>query len=436
MKKVLIFTGLICALATAGCSKSQVTPAPESPDVNTVGETDMRKVNVDDLAACVQSASSATISAEQWADANNAFGMTLLAKMPAKTTVVSPYSVERAVGMVYEGACGDTAAEMRKALALPDASNLSLAGAEIEKAMLGNIAEGTTLAIDNRVWLEKTYVLLEDYVGRVKTAYNAAPTALDFKGDPDGSRIKINDDVAASTKDRIQNLLPPGTVDNLTRLVLTNAVYFKAPWMNAFVPEKTVKADFMGVAGTTSVDMMHHIKNHRVYMDDAFVAFDMDFTGGNYAFMVVLPKVAEGTSGADALKNVEAMLTADKMRQVRNQMDEIKVDLAMPKFKIEAGTVLGPILRELGMNLAFGGADFRGISGEKDLFISEVIHKAFIEVTEEGAEAAAVTAVVMKIRMIHHEDEPMKISVDHPFFFSIVEKSSGTALFVGHVTDL
>jgi serpin B len=171
-------------------------------------------------------------------------------------------------------------------------------------------------------------------------------------------------------------------------------------------------------------------------MDDAFVAFDMDFTGGNYAFMVVLPKVAEGTSGADALKNVEAMLTADKMRQVRNQMDEIKVDLAMPKFKIEAGTVLGPILRELGMNLAFGGADFRGISGEKDLFISEVIHKAFIEVTEEGAEAAAATAVVMKTRMIHHEDEPMKISVDHPFFFSIVEKSSGTVFFVGHVTDL
>lgn len=436
MKKVLIFAGLICALASAGCSKSQVTPAPESPDANTVGEADMRKVNVDDLAACVQTESSATISAEQWADANNAFGMTLLAKMPAKTTVVSPYSVERAMGLVYEGACGDTAAEMRKALALPDASNLSFAGAEIEKTMLGNIAEGMTLAIDNRVWLEKTYVLLDDYVGRVKSAYNAAPTALDFKGDPEGSRIKINDDVAASTKDRIQNLLPPGTVDNLTRLVLTNAVYFKAPWMNEFVPEKTEKADFLGVAGTTSVDMMHHIKNHYVYMDEAFVAFDMDFTGGNYAFMVVLPKVAEGASGADALKNVEAMLTADKMRQVRNQMDEIKVDLAMPKFKLEAGTFLGPILRELGMKLAFGGADFRGISGEKDLFISEVIHKAFIEVTEEGAEAAAATAAVMKTRMIHHDDEPMKISVDHPFFFSIVEKSSGTALFLGHVTDL
>ena len=438
MKKIWILAGLVLALFVVGCSKSQATPAPENANAEgSVAGADGRRAVGDDLASCVLVQGEQTMTSQQWADASNQFALAMLSKLPdSRMTVFSPYSIERAVGMVYEGACGETATEIRKALAMPDATNISLAGAEIETLMTGHVAPEMTLAIDNRVWVEKAYTLMEDYVRRVDAAYHAQPVSLDFSGDPEGSRKKINDDVALSTKDRIRDLLPPGAIDIVTRLILTNAVYFKAPWKDAFSPDHTVDAEFRGSAANSTVRMMHHSKNHRVYMDDAFVAFDMDFIADNYTFMVVLPTLADGMTGDGALRAVEEKLSAEKIREIRAQMENVKVNLSIPKFKIESDMKLAPMLRSLGMNLAFGDADFRGINGGRDLRIAEVIHKAFIEVAEEGAEAAAATAVLVKTRSLRPQERSLDIVVDHPFFFAILEKSTGTALFVGHVKDL
>ena len=441
MKKVIVWASMMLALSAAGCSKNQGTPSPEAATAEGKSGNAPDAALADALSACVRVDGNQTMTAQQWADANNAFGFALLAKLSenekSPATVLSPYSIERAVGMVYEGACGSTAAGMRKALSMPEATNISMAGAEIEKAMLGNIPNELTLAIDNRVWVEQSFALVDDFVKRVQDAYQAAPVSIDFKGDPEGSRTTINQDVAASTKDRITDILPPGAISIVTRLVLTNAVYFKAPWKDAFSPEKTTDEEFKGATANNKIRMMHHIKKHNAFINDAFVAFDMDFMADNYAFMVVLPTVAEGQSAADALQSVEAGLSAEKLREIREQMDSAKLNLSMPRFKLEAGAMLKPLLSALGMNLAFSDdADFRGINGGKDLRISDVYHKAFIEVTEEGAEAAAATAVAVNTRMMRPPERTFDVVVDHPFAFAIIEKSSGAALFIGHVRDL
>ena len=441
MKKVIVLASLILALSATGCSKNQGTTEPESAKAEGKTVTAPDAYRADDLTACVRVEGEQTMTVQQWADANNDLGFALLAKLSenenSTSTVVSPYSIERAVGMVYEGACGNTADGIRKALFMPDAVNISVVGSSIEKSMTGNVTEDMTLVIDNRVWVEKSYALVEDFVKRVSEAYQASPTSIDFKMDPDGSRVKINQDIAASTKDRITDLLPPGSISIVTRLVLTNAVYFKAPWKEAFSPEKTTDEDFKGVKATNKIKMMHHIKKHNAFMNDALVAFDMDFMSDDYAFMVVLPTLADGQSAADALKSVEASLSAEKIREIRSQMESVKLNLSMPRFKLEAGAMLKPLLGSLGMSLAFSDdADFRGINGGTDLNISDVYHKAFIEVTEEGAEAAAATAVVVNTRMMRPPERTFDVVVDHPFFFAIIEKNSGAALFIGHVKDL
>ncbi len=434
MKKTFLMLGLLMVMQLFGCSKPQAAPEPENAISEASAPSVRSEAPENELMGEVDN-QGAKIDAAAWVDANNAFGFSLLASVKG-TTVVSPYSVERCLGMVLDGARGETASEMRKALSLPDAGNLSQVGGEIEKNMLASRSDAMALNIDNHLWLQKDYVLLDDYKSRVKAAYDAEPTLVDFMADPVGARAQINQSVANSTNQKITEILPDGSVDGLTRLVLTNAIYFKAPWVEAFKVEKTNKQDFKGEAGTKSVDMMHQTVKHGYIETDAYQAFDMDFKESTYAFMVILPKIAEGATGSSALADVEQMMNAQALRAARNDMFETKLELSMPKFRIEADTPLASIMQQLGMVKAFGNADFTGISGKTDLHINQIYHKAYIEVTEEGAEAAAATAAVMKLRMAPRPEPIIEVTVDHPFLYAIVEKSTGTALFVGRATDI
>lgn len=442
MKKTFWVAGLIMAMGLCACSKKPASeevesatnqaPAAEANAADAAKADEAAKAEEAKKEAC-KVATDVAIDEAAWADANNGFGFAML-KASKGSSVVSPYSVERAVGMVLEGACGTTATEIRTAMSLPEAANLSDAGGKVEKSMLAEFAEGVTVNIDNRVWVDAEYKLLDDYMARVKAAYRAEPTTLDFVKASDDALKTINDAVAKATNDKIQNILPAGSVNNMTRLVLTNAIYFKAPWQHNFNASATQKADFKTADGVVQVDMMRHKKEHRVYDAETYTALDMAFAGSSYSMMIVLPKLAEGANVDEALTAVENSFTAASFREMREKMTHATVELEMPKFRVEAGTPLKSMLSDLGMKAAFSNdADFSGISGKDDLYIAEVYHKAFIDVDENGAEAAAATAIPMMMKAMHRPAEAIKLTVDHPFMFAIMENNSGAALFVGRV---
>ena len=439
MKKTFLIAGLIMAMGLCACSKKPaaeevVAPVAQAPEAEG-NEVKAEENKAEEAKAC-KAATDVAIDETAWADANNAFGLAML-KATQGTSVVSPYSVERAVGMVLEGACSTTADEIRTAMSLPLAANLSDAGKKVENAMLAEFAEGVTVNIDNRVWVNNEYKLLDDYVATIKAAYRAEPTALDFVNAADEALKTINDSVAKSTQDKIKDILPAGSVNALTRLVLTNAIYFKAPWQHNFNAEATKKADFKTAEGVIQVDMMSHKKEHRVHDAETYTALDMGFAGSTYSLMIVLPKLAEGANVDEALTAVENSFDAKSLREMREKMENQNVELEMPKFRIDSGVALKSMLSALGMKAAFtDSADFSGISGKDDLYISDVYHKAFINVDENGAEAAAATAIPMMMKSLHRPTEPIKVTVDHPFMFAIMENNTGAALFVGRVNKI
>jgi len=438
-----------------GCNKSQklqTTEPVESTAEAKIIETEAQAVGTEAKAVeteakvveaegCAPSSKGAVAEVSAWVDANNALGLALLRAEPLQEcagTIVSPYSVQRALGMVLEGACGETAAQMRTALFLPDAENLSRLGSEVEATLLSRLGEDVTINIDNRLWVEKTFTLAEDYLARVRDSYRALPEAVDFINESEASRKRINDAVAKATNDRIKDILPNGSVSSLTRLVLTNAVFFKAPWEDPFNARFTRKGDFAAPHGTVQVDMMHQSEQFSLYTHEQFMSLVMPYVGRSYGLLVILPNRIEGKSELEALGDVEARLTPELLRAMIMEGTSARVDITLPKFKIEADLRLKDLLTALGMKLAFETeADFSRMAAERLLFISEVFHKAFIEVNEEGTEAAAATAVSMKGGGVGLMDPPPPIPfiVDRPFAFAIVHQPTGTVLFMGRVTD-
>ncbi len=378
--------------------------------------------------------SDAVIEPSDWVDANNAFGLKMLA-MANGNTVVSPFSAERALGMVYEGACNDTASEMRTALSLPDGANLSELGHEVEEAIAGNIGGEVAIHIDNRVWLEKTLTLQSDYVSNVEKNYGAKPQLVDFVGDSQNVRQRINDDIAKSTQNKILDLLAPGSINSLTRLVLTNAVYFKAPWKDNFNARATKQEAFKTADGEIMTDMMIHTKGHRVYQGEDYVSVLLDFKQGDFSMMIVLPNVADGENVGDALKKLEGSMSAEKIRIMHEMSDFMDVRLKMPKFKIETTAPMTDWLRSMGMVKAFDrSAEFSRMTGRNDLQVSSVIQKAYIAVDEDGAEAAAATAAIMMMKTaMPPRRDLIEVTVDHPFMFVLMDEVTGSALFMGRV---
>ncbi|WP_342770418.1 MULTISPECIES: serpin family protein [unclassified Methanoculleus] len=373
---------------------------------------------------------------------NNQFAFDLydrLANDPAyagRNLFFSPYSISSALAITYEGARGTTADEIRSVLHLPENDTLRREEFSAIDAVLNRADANYTLRTANALWAEETYSFLPEYTTAAARWYGANVTNLDFKGSPEASRETINRWVEEQTEDKIRDLLPAGSIDTMTRLVITNAIYFKGTWVKQFDVNETRDEEFRVAPNrTVTVPMMQRTDEDAIYgyaETDTFQVLEMPYAHGNgteLSMLVLLPK-------DDNLTAAEESLDAKALTDLRESLVSQEVEVFFPKFRLETDYSLPGVLAAMGMPTAFGGAaDFSGMDGTNMLFVSEGVHKAFVDVNEEGTEAAAATGVVMDLKSAPVGDSTPVFKADHPFVFLIVEEDSGTVLFIGRVTN-
>jgi serpin B len=341
----------------------------------------------------------------------------------------SPYSISTALAMTYAGARGQTAEEMAKTLHLSlDQTRLHPAcGNLIANLKSTEKKSGCELHIANALWGQSGYHFLPHFLDLNKQNYAAGLFEVDFAGRTEDARRTINAWVEKQTKDKIKELLKPGVLDSLTRLVLTNAIYFKSNWRKQFDKKSTREEGFLVSADQKVHVPMMHQTSHFGYLDGgSFAALELPYTGKQLSMVIFLPKKL------DSLAAFEKTVTTAKLTEWLPRLKEDEVEVSLPKFKLTSEFNLSHVLSMLGMRTAFGPvADFSGMTGSRDLAISEVVHKAYVDVNEEGTEAAAATGVVMKLAV----SLKRVFRADHPFIFLIRDKGSNSILFMGRVTD-
>ena len=348
----------------------------------------------------------------------------------------SPHSISICLAMLYAGAKGNTEAQMAKALeyVLPQASlhpffnKLDLDLASRGKGKKAADGKAFRLNIVNATWGQKGYTFLTPYLDTLALNYGSGLRVLDFSADPEGSRKTINRWVEQKTEQRIKDLLPGGSIGPLTRLVLTNAIYFNAAWLKPFEEKDTKKKVFhLDGGGTVTMPTMHGKLDQSSYAKGAgYEAVTLPYDGNELSMVVIVPD--KGT-----LATFEKGLTAAVLKGILDKMKFTKVVLSIPKFEFEHELNLAKALKALGMTDAFGmGADLSGINGKKDLFVTGAFHKAFVKVNEAGTEAAAATAVVADLGSV---PKYVPLEVDRPFIFLIRDHATGAVLFVGRVAN-
>lgn len=364
---------------------------------------------------------------------NNAFGTALYDQLSQKpgNLFFSPTSIQTALAMTMAGARGQTADQMGKTLCVEnDAATHARLGAFLRQLNTAGKAGGFDLSVANALWLLKGYEFAPDYLSLVQKNYDARLGEVNFRSDPEGSRKTINDWVAGQTHDKIENLMPPGTIDSNTRLVLTNAIYFKGKWDLPFNKRMTNDGPFTFSAGETeSVPFMHQVKSFRYAEDETVQLLELPYGQNTLAMRIFLPRQADG------LAAFEKALDVERMDKLVNSLQSERVEVWLPRFKVESEFQLQGVLEAMGMTLAFDPqrADFHGMSTEEHLYISAVVHKAFVNVDEEGTEAAAATGIGMAAMAMRAEPPPKLFKADHPFLFAIVDRQSGAMLFMGRV---
>lgn len=348
---------------------------------------------------------------------------------PQGNLVFSPFSIETALAMASGGARGETLAQMNDALGLsmddPHGAIAALTGAVLDSG------EGS-LSVANSLWAQDALPIEPDFTSLLENAYGSELELADFVGDPEGAREGINAWVAANTDERIPTLLAPGAVDELTRLVLVNAVLLRADWLMPFDRESTSDDAFTtGSGDEVTVPTMHRTLPFADYAESGGIqAVVLPYTNG-FEMVVVLP--AEG-----GLAELEQQLAADlgALDTLLAGAASTEVVLSLPRWDIETSTALAAQLQALGMTDAFtDAADFSGITTAESLHIDDVVHQANITVTEAGTEAAAATAVMIAASAPVVEPEPAVMDVDRPFIFAVRDAATGTILFQGRVTD-
>jgi len=367
----------------------------------------------------------------------NGFAFDLYAQLAAEkgNLFYSPQSISTALTMTWAGARGETAAQMAKVLRLPadrlaKPESIHAANAKLLAGLSGTREkQGYELAAANALWGQKGYTWLPDFLGCLKTNYSAGLEEVDFVRDTEGARKTINGWVEKETRDKIKDLIQQGVLTVDTRLVLTNAIYFKGDWASPFKKTSTTDQDFFAAGGEkVSAPMMNQTGRFGYLDGGEFQALEMPYKGNALSMVVLLPKARDGLAALE--KTLSAENAAAWTAKIRKQ----EVQVTVPKFTTTAQFMLKDTLSAMGMTDAFSSkADFSGMDGQKDLFISAVIHKAFVDVNEEGTEAAAATAVV--IERMAMPAPPVKFRADHPFVFLIRDTQSGCILFVGRVAN-
>jgi serine protease inhibitor len=369
-------------------------------------------------------------------DGNTAFALDLYAhlKTGSGNLFFSPYSISTCLAMTYAGARTGTEKQMGQTLHFDkDQRQLHSSFGELQRQLTeASKLEGIELNIANALWTQKDPPLLPAFLQITKSEYQANVSQADFRTGAEEARDKINRWVAQKTKDKIQNILPPGSLTDLTRLVLANAIYFKGVWARQFEKAGTSNQPFhLSTPRHVEVPLMHHFDEVRYTEDADFQAVELPYKGGGLSMVILLPRQV------DACSKLEDRLTPALLSRSLGGMKKQKVEIFLPRFKLESSFELNDTLAKMGMPDAFGPkADFSGMDGTKTLYISAVFHKAWGEVNEEGTEAAAATAVVMtRSEVIKQPPPPPIFRADHPFIFLIRDTRSGSVLFLGRLVD-
>jgi serpin B len=368
-------------------------------------------------------------------EGNDAFAVALYHQLCGQggNLFFSPESISTALAMAYAGARGNTASEMAKAL------HFTLPSDQLHPAMgallrdLNAAHSDYQLNVANALWAQQGYTFLDQFLDLLKGDYGAGLQQVDFKGAPEAARSTINQWVEQKTQDKIKDLLAPGAVTPDTRLVLTNAIYFNGNWQTQFDKAQTRNEEFyLSQTKSAAAPLMHREGSFGYFDGGTFQILEIPYKSNALSLIVLLPKERSGLSG------LEDSMTASNMQQWVSQVAPVpKVIVTIPKFKSTQEFELSTALRALGMPQAFGaGADFSGMTGKRDFAISAVIHKAFVDVNEEGTEAAAATAVTMRALAMRAPGPPPPVfRADHPFIFFIRDNGSRSILFLGRMTD-
>jgi len=345
----------------------------------------------------------------------------------------SPYSIFTALSMAYEGANGNTAVQMKDILNILQNDSVTESSFGRLYNLLNQNREGYTINTANAFWANEDYKFLDEYIALLTSYYIAEANELDFSKNVEAANT-INTWIEKQTNDKIKNMIKPETLSDLTKLVLTNAIYFKGLWEKQFYTANTSEADFeTNTFQNVTVDMMRYTgkdnKFNYTETEDLKI-LELDYQGNDISMIIILPKENNITL---AEKELSAVNLADwKSSLTKTTINVLKI----PKFKLETEYTLNNILSDMGIKDAFnfGVADFSGMDGTNYLYISLVIHKAFVEVNEEGTEAAAATAIMMEAGAAF-PPKTYTFIADHPFIFLIQQKETGAVLFMGKVTN-
>lgn len=351
----------------------------------------------------------------------------------------SPYSISLALAMTYAGARGTTESQMGETLNFtlpqdrlhPAINALDQELASREAASSAQEGDSFKLNIANSIWAQKDYTFLPEYLDLLAQNYGAGLRLVDFAGNVESGRQTINDWVDEQTQGKIKDLIPQGAIDALTRLVLANAIYFKASWLHPFDEKLTQDGDFHLLDGSqVRVPMMAASASTSLpyAQGPGYQAVELPYLGGDVAMLILVPD-------AGTFPQFEASLNPVRLQEVLSSLKSQQVVLKMPKFKFESSYDLSNTLAGMGMPDAFdpGQADFSGMDGGRNLYITRVLHKAYVSVDEKGTEAAAATAVIVGLTAM--PSSPVELTVDRPFIFIIQDKPTGTILFMGRILN-
>jgi serpin B len=377
-----------------------------------------------------------SVSMKDISEANNEFAISLYKKIgdEEKNIVFSPYSISSALAVTYAGAKGNTAREMADILWFPDDQESFHPRYKIftDSILMTGMEKGTELRIANAIWVQEDYKLRDGFLKLADSCYQARAENVNFKipEELENTRLKINLWVEKITNQKIRDLIPRGVLKEVTRLVITNAIWFNGNWDNPFDKSGTSTSLFnINPDKSVGTDFMHQKVHAGYYEDEEVQALEMNYKGNKKSMIIVLPKETDGW------KLVGRILTTERLSIILKGMEDKEVEMAIPKFTYESQFNLRETLIALGMKEPFSDdADFSGMTDANDLKIDEVIHKAFIEVNESGTEAAAATAVIMVLKSALQE-ESIRFNANHPFIYFITDKTTGGILFMGRLVN-
>ena len=417
---ILSILMVITILGLVGCSQTvsgQVLQSDKSRDTSP-------SVDASDLTALV--------------DGNNAFAFDLyqVLKQTGGNLFYSPYSISEALAMAYAGARGETEQDMAQALNFtlsqddlhPAFNSLDLQLKQRGKGAVGKNGTGFHLDVANAIWGQKDYQFLAQYLDVLAQNYGAGLRIADFINQTEQSRVTINQWISDQTQGKIKDLIPPGVINDMTRLVLTNAVYFNAAWQYPFNSEATSDGPFYLLDGSSvTAPMMKQTESFGYAEGANYEAVELPYSGQELSMVILLPKAGE-------FETFENSLDADLVKTIIGELKTSQVSLTMPKFEYESSFGLKQALSTLGMGVAFTpDADFSGMNGDHNLLIQDILHKAFVSIDEAGTEAAAASAVIVGITAM--PAQKAQVTIDRPFLFLIRDIATGSIIFVGRVLN-